>query len=162
MGNVFIYWTLQSFCLLTCVICGAIISKSKYNYWKTAFPLVIVYSLVEGLRCIYFKDIKINTCPMDEILTHDKENGFEPSKYNNLIDQLFVIIEKLSLNFKNISSLYLENILPDIQHWSAIMENNVNHYRFFDSVNEFKQYNYHIMVSNEDFDFYSFDFYKKN
>lgn len=50
MGNVFIYWTLQSFCLLTCVICGAIISKSKYSYWKTAFPLVIVYSLVEGLR----------------------------------------------------------------------------------------------------------------
>ena len=133
-----------------------------YGKAGTMYKNYVLHHLVEGLRCIYFKDIKINTCPMDDILTHDKENGFEPSKYNNLIEQLFVIIEKLSSNFKNISSLYLENILPDIQHWSATMENNVSHYRFFDSVNEFKQYNYHIMASNEDFDFYSFDFYKKN
>ena len=108
-----------------------------------------------------FKDIKINTCPMDDILTHDKENGFEPSKYNNLIDQLFAIIEKLSSNFKNISSLYLENILPNIQHWSAIMENNVRYYQFFNSMNEFKQYNNRILIKNEDFDFYSFDFFKR-
>ena len=101
---------------------------------------------------------------MDEILTHDKENGFESSKYTNLIDQLFAIIEKLSSNFKNISSLYLENILPDIQHWSATMENNVRYYQFSDAVNEFKQYNNQIMVNKEDFDFYSysFDLYKKN
>ena len=122
----------------------------------------VLHHLVEGLRCIYFKDIKINTCPIDDILTHDKENGFEPSKYNSLIDQLFDIIEKLSSNFKNISSLYLENILPDIQHWSATMENNVRYYQFIDSVNEFKQYNNRILIKNEDFDFYSFDFYKKN
>ena len=122
----------------------------------------VLHHLVEGLRCIYFKDNEINAYPMDDILAHDKENGFEPSKYTNLIDQLFAIIEKLSLNFKNISSLYLENILPDIQHWSATMENNVRYYQFFDSVNEFKQYNNHIRVNNEDFDFYSFDFYKNN
>ena len=122
----------------------------------------VLHHLVEGLRCIYFKDIKINTCPMDEILAHDKENGFEPSKYTNLIDQLFAIIEKLSSNFKNISSLYLENILPDIQHWSTIMENNVMYYRLFDPTNEFKQHNNHILIKNEDFDFYTFDFYDKN
>lgn len=133
-----------------------------YGKAGTMYKNYVLHHLVEGLRCIYFKDIKINTCPMDDILTHDKENGFEPSKYNNLIDQLFAIIEKLSSNFKNISSLYLENILPNIQHWSAIMENNVRYYQFFDSANEFKQYNYHIMISDEDFDFYSFSFYKKD
>lgn len=122
----------------------------------------VLHHLVEGLRCIYFKDIGINACPIDDILAHDKENGFEPSKYNNLIDQLFAIIEKLSSNFKNISSLYLENILPDIQHWSATMENNVRYYQFFNSVNEYKQYNNRILIKNEDFDFYSFNFYKNN
>lgn len=121
----------------------------------------VLHHLVEGLRCIYFKDIGINACSIDDILAHDKENGFEPSKYNNLIDQLFAIIEKLSSNFKNISSLYLENILPDIQHWSATMENNVRYYQFFNSVNEYKQYNNHILIKNEDFDFYSFDFFKR-
>lgn len=121
----------------------------------------VLHHLVEGLRCIYFKDIGINACSIDEILAHDKENGFEPSKYNNLIDQLFAIIEKLSSNFKNISSLYLENILPDIQHWSATMENNVRYYQFFNSVNEFKQYNNRILIKNEDFVFYSFDFFKR-
>lgn len=121
----------------------------------------VLHHLVEELRCIYFKDIGINACPIDDILAHDKENGFEPSKYNNLIDQLFAIIEKLSSNFKNISSLYLENILPDIQHWSATMENNVRYYQFFNSVNEFKQYNNRILIKNEDFDFYSFDFFKR-
>ena len=134
----------------------------KYGKAGPMYKDYVLHHLVEGLRCIYFKDIEINACPIDDILAHDKENGFDPSKYTNLIDKLFAIIEKLSPNIKNISQLYLENILPDIQHWSAIMENNVNHYRFFDSVNEFKQYNYHIIVSNEDFDFYSFDFYKKN
>ena len=121
----------------------------------------VLHHLVEGLRCIYFKDIGINACSIDDILAHDKENGFEPSKYNNLIDQLFAIIEKLSSNFKNISSLYLENILPDIQHWSATMENNVRYYQFFNSVNEYKQYNNRILIKNEDFDFYSFDFFKR-
>lgn len=121
----------------------------------------VLHHLVEGLRCIYFKDIGINARPIDDILAHDKENGFEPSKYNNLIDQLFAIIEKLSSNFKNISSLYLENILPDIQHWSATMENNVRYYQFFNSMNEFKQYNNRILIKNEDFDFYSFDFFKR-
>ena len=121
----------------------------------------VLHHLVEGLRSIYFKDIGINACPIDDILAHDKENGFEPSKYNNLIDQLFAIIEKLSSNFKNISSLYLENILPDIQHWSATMENNVRYYQFFNSVNEYKQYNNRILIKNEDFDFYTFDFFKR-
>lgn len=121
----------------------------------------VLHHLVEGLRCIYFKDIGINACSIDDILAHDKENGFEPSKYNNIIDQLFAIIEKLSSNFKNISSLYLENILPDIQHWSATMENNVRYYQFFNSVNEYKQYNNRILIKNEDFDFYSFDFFKR-
>ena len=121
----------------------------------------VLHHLVEGLRSIYFKDIGINACPIDDILAHDKENGFEPSKYNNLIDQLFVIIEKLSSNFKNISSLYLENILPNIQHWSATMENNVRYYQFFNSVNEYKQYNNRILIKNEDFDFYTFDFFKR-
>ena len=121
----------------------------------------VLHHLVEGLRSIYFKDIGINACPIDDILAHDKENGFEPSKYNNLIDQLFAIIEKLSSNFKNISSLYLENILPNIQHWSATMENNVRYYQFFNSVNEYKQYNNRILIKNEDFDFYTFDFFKR-
>ena len=121
----------------------------------------VLHHLVEGLRSIYFKDIGINACSIDDILAHDKENGFEPSKYNNLIDQLFAIIEKLSSNFKNISSLYLENILPDIQHWSATMENNVRYYQFFNSVNEYKQYNNRILIKNEDFDFYTFDFFKR-
>ena len=57
--------------------------------------------------------------------------------------------------------MYLEHILPDIQHWSATMENNVSYYRFFDPVNEFTQYNNHIIVSNEDLDFYSFDIFKR-
>ena len=133
----------------------------KYGKAGPMYKDYVLHHLVEGLRCIYFKDIGINAYPTDDILAHDKENGFEPSKYTNLIDQLFVIIEKLSPNIKNISSLYLENILPDIQHWSATMENNVSYYRFFDSVNEFTQYNNHIIVSNEDFDFYSFDFFKR-
>ena len=133
----------------------------KYGKTGPTYKDYVLHHLVEGLRCIYFKDIGINDYPMDDILAHDKENGFEPSKYTNLIDQLFVIIEKLSPNIKNISSLYLENILPDIQHWSATMENNVSYYRFFDPVNEFTQYNNHIIVSNEDLDFYSFDIFKR-
>ena len=133
----------------------------KYGKTGPTYKDYVLHHLVEGLRCIYFKDIGINAYPMDDILAHDKENGFEPSKYTNLIDQLFVIIEKLSPNIKNISSLYLENILPDIQHWSATMENNVSYYRFFDPVNEFTQYNNHIIVSNEDLDFYSFDIFKR-
>ena len=133
---------------------------AMYGKTDTASKENIMRHLVEEFRCLYFKDHQFNT-NYDTIL-FDKENGFDSSKYTNIIEQIFTIIEKLSPNIKNISSLYLENILPNIQHWSATMENNVNHYRFFDSVNEFKQYNYHIMVSNEDFDFYSFDFYKKN
>ena len=133
----------------------------KYGKAGPMYKDYVLHHLVEGLRCIYFKDIGINAYPMDDILAHDKENGFEPSKYTNLIDQLFVIIEKLSPNIKNISSLYLENILPDIQHWSATMENNVSYYLFFDPVNEFTQYNNHIIVSNEDLDFYSFDIFKR-
>ena len=121
----------------------------------------VLHHLVEGLRCIYFKDIGINACPIDDILAHDKENGFEPSKYNNLIDQLFAIIEKLSSNFKNISSLYLENILQDIQHWSAVMENNVSYYQFFDTTNEFTKYNYDSIAGREDFDFFTFELFMK-
>ena len=132
-----------------------------YEKAGTMYKDYVLHHLVEGLRCIYFKDIGINACSIDDILAHDKENGFEPSKYNNLIDQLFVIIEKLSSNFKNISSLYLENILPDIQHWSATMENNVRYYQFFNSVNEYKQYNNRILIKNEDVDFYTFDFFKR-
>ena len=133
----------------------------KYGKAGPMYKDYVLHHLVEGLRCIYFKDIGINAYPMYDILAHDKENGFEPSKYNNLIDQLFAIIEKLSSNFKNISSLYLENILPNIQHWSATMENNVRYYQFFNSVNEYKQYNNRILIKNEDFDFYTFDFFKR-
>lgn len=133
---------------------------AMYGKADTASKENIMRHLVEEFRCLYFKDHQFNT-NYDTIL-FDKENGFDPSKYTNIIEQVFVIIEKLSPNIKNISSLYLENILQDIQHWSATMENNVSHYRFFDPVNEFTQYNNHIIVSNEDFDFYSFDFYKNN
>ena len=132
---------------------------AMYGKADTASKENIMRHLVEEFRCLYFKDHQFNT-NYDTVL-FDKENGFDSSKYINIIEQVFAIIEKLSPNIKNISSLYLENILPDIQHWSTIMENNVSHYRFFDPVNEFTQYNNHILVSNEDFDFYSFDFFKR-
>lgn len=134
----------------------------KYGKIGKMYKDYVLSHLVKGLRCIYFKDIKINDCPMNYILAHDKENGFESSKYTNIIDQLFDIIEKLSSNIKNISRLYLENILTDIQHWSAIMENNVMYYQLFDSVNEFKQYNNRIRINNEDFDFYTYNFFKES
>lgn len=133
---------------------------AMYGKTDTASKENIIRHLVEEFRCLYFKDHQFDT-NYDTVL-FDKENGFDSSKYTNIIEQVFTIIEKLSPNIKNISSLYLENILPDIQHWSATMENNVSHYRFSDPVNEFAQYNNHIMSSDEDFDFYSFDFYKKN
>lgn len=131
---------------------------AMYGKTDTASKENIMRHLVEEFRCLYFKDHQFDT-NYDTVL-FDKENGFDSSKYTNIIEQVFTIIEKLSPNIKNISSLYLENILPDIQHWSATMENNVSYYRFFDPVNEFTQYNNHIMSSDEDFDFYSFDFYK--
>ena len=132
---------------------------AMYGKTDTASKENIMRHLVEEFRCLYFKDHQFNT-NYDTVL-FDKENGFDPSKYTNIIEHVFVIIEKLSPNIKNISSLYLENILPDIQHWSATMENNVSYYRFFDPVNEFTQYNNHIIVSNEDLDFYSFDIFKR-
>ncbi len=132
---------------------------AMYGKTDTASKENIMRHLVEEFRCLYFKDHQFDT-NYDTVL-FDKENGFDSSKYTNIIEQVFTIIEKLSPNIKNISSLYLEHILPDIQHWSAIMENNVSHYRFFDPVNEFTQYNNHIIVSNEDFDFYSFDFFER-
>lgn len=132
---------------------------AMYGKTDTASKENIMRHLVEEFRCLYFKDHQFDT-NYDTVL-FDKENGFDSSKYTNIIEQVFTIIEKLSPNIKNISSLYLENILPDIQHWSAIMENNVSHYRFFDPVNEFTQYNNHIIVSNEDLDFYSFDIFKR-
>lgn len=132
---------------------------AMYGKADTASKENIMRHLVEEFRCLYFKDHQFNT-NYDTVL-FDKENGFDSSKYTNIIEQVFTIIEKLSPNIKNISSLYLENILPDIQHWSTIMENNVSHYRFFDPVNEFTQYNNRIIVSNEDFDFYSFDYFKR-
>lgn len=52
MENILLYWILQSFCLLTFVFYGRVISKSKSesNYWTTVIPVIIVYSLIEGLR----------------------------------------------------------------------------------------------------------------
>lgn len=52
MENILLYWILQSFCLLTFVFYGRVISKSKSesNYWITVIPVIIVYSLIEGLR----------------------------------------------------------------------------------------------------------------
>ena len=132
---------------------------AMYGKTDTASKENIMRHLVEEFRCLYFKDHQFNT-NYDTVL-FDKENGFDSSKYTNIIEQVFTIIEKLSPNIKNVSSLYLENILPDIQHWSATMENNVSYYRFFDPVNEFTQYNNHIIVSNEDLDFYSFDIFKR-
>ena len=132
---------------------------AMYGKADTASKENIMRHLVEEFRCLYFKDHQFDT-NYDTVL-FDKENSFDSSKYTNIIEQVFTIIEKLSPNIKNISSLYLENILPDIQHWSATMENNVSHYRFFDPVNEFTQYNNHIIVSNEDLDFYSFDLFKR-
>ena len=132
---------------------------AMYGKTDTASKENIMRHLVEEFRCLYFKDHQFNT-NYDTVL-FDKENGFDSSKYTNIIEQVFTIIEKLSPNIKNVSSLYLENILPDIQHWSATMENNVSYYRFFDPVNEFTQYNNHIIVSNEDLDFYSFDYFKR-
>jgi len=121
----------------------------------------VLNHLYDELRCLYFKDVQINTKDMETILANDKENGFDTSKYTNIVDQLFSIIVKLSSNIINISSLYLENILQDIQHWSATMENNVRYYQFFDSADEFYKYNNRILVINEDFDFYTYDFYKQ-
>ena len=132
---------------------------AMYGKTDTASKENIIRHLVEEFRCLYFKDHQFDT-NYDTVL-FDKENGFDSSKYTNIIEQVFAIIEKLSSNFKNISSLYLENILPSIQHWSAIMENNVRYYQFFNSVNEFKQYNNNILIKNEDFDFYSFDFFER-
>ena len=132
---------------------------AMYGKTDTASKENIMRHLVEEFRCLYFKDHQFNT-NYDTVL-FDKENGFDSSKYTNIIEQVFTIIEKLSPNIKNVSSLYLENILPDIQHWSATMENNVSYYRFFDPVNEFTQYNNHIIISNEDLDFYSFDYFKR-
>ena len=132
---------------------------AMYGKTDTASKENIMRHLVEEFRCLYFKDHQFNT-NYDTVL-FDKENGFDSSKYTNIIEQVFSIIEKLSSNIKNVSQLYLENILPDIQHWSATMENNVRYYQFFNSVNEFKQYNNRILIKNEDFDFYSFDFFKR-
>ena len=131
-----------------------------YGKLDTATKENIMNHLIEEIRCLYFKDHQFNYS-YDTVL-FDKENGFDSSKYTNIIEQVFSIIEKLSSNIKNVSQLYLENILPDIQHWSATMENNVRYYQFSDAVDEFKQYNNRIRVNNEDFDFYSFNFYKKN
>lgn len=133
----------------------------KYGKAGEMYKDYVLHHLYEELRCLYFKDVKINTKDMEDILANDKENGFDTSKYTNIVDQLFSIIVKLSSNIINISSLYLENILQDIQHWSAIMENNVRYYQFFNSADEFEKYNNHILVSKEDFDFFTFDFFKR-
>lgn len=133
-----------------------------YEKAGSAYKNFVLSHLVNELRCIYFKDANINdNMSMDDILNHDKENGFEPSKYTNIIDQLFVIIEKLSSAIKNVSSLYFEKILQDIQHWSAVMENNVSYYQFFDTTNEFTKYNYDSIAGREDFDFFTFELFMK-
>ena len=133
-----------------------------YEKAGSAYKNFVLSHLVNELRCIYFKGANIDdNMSMDDILNYDKENGFEPSKYTNIIDQLFTIIEKLSLAIKNVSCLYFEKILQDIQHWSAIMENNVSHYQFFDTTNEFTKYNNDSIVGREDFDFFTFDLFMK-
>ena len=132
-----------------------------YEKAGSAYKNFVLSHLVNELRCIYFKDANVNNMSMDDISNHDKENGFEPSKYTNIIDQLFTIIEKLSSAIKNVSSLYFEKILKDIQHWSAVMENNISYYQFFDTTNEFTKYNYDSIVGREDFDFFTFDLFMK-
>lgn len=120
----------------------------------------IMNHLIEEIRCLYFRDHQFNT--NYDTVRYDKENGFDSSKYTNIIEQIFSIIEDLSSNIKSICHLYLENILQDIQHWSGIMENNVSFYQFFDSTNEFQDYNSHILVNKEDFDFYTFDLFERS
>ena len=135
-----------------------------YEKAGSVYKNFVLSHLVSELRCIYFKDANINNVPIDDILNHDnhdKENGFEPSKYTNIIDQLFTIIEKLSSAIENVSCLYFEKILQDIQHWSAVMENNVSYYQFFDTTNEFTKYNYDSIVGREDFDFFTFELFMK-
>lgn len=137
-------------CVNLATMYGKVDTMSKEN---------IVNHLVEEFRCLYFKDHQFNT-NYDAVL-FDKENGFDSSKYADFIEQIFSIIEKLSSDIKNISWLYLKNILPDIQHWSGIMENNVRYYQYFDSAKEFRYYNSRLYVSKEDFDFFTFDFFER-
>jgi len=129
---------------------------SMYGKVDTAFKENIIHHLVEEFRCLYFN--KQQFC---DTIIYDKETSFDSSKYDKTIEHVFSIIEKLSSDIKNISSLYLENILQDIQHWSATMENNVRYYQFFDPANEFDHYNSRIIASKEDFDFYTYNFYKR-
>lgn len=51
MGNLFEYWFLSIACL-SILICGGLeLSKSTdKSYWKKALPIIITYSLIEGLR----------------------------------------------------------------------------------------------------------------
>jgi hypothetical protein len=137
-------------CVNLATMYGKVDTMSKEN---------IVHHLVEEFRCLYFKDHQFNT-NYDTVL-FDKENGFDSSKYADFIEDVFSIIEKLSSDIKNISWLYLKNILLDIQHWSGIMENNVRYYQYFDSAKEFRYYNSHLYVSKEDFDFFTFEFFER-
>lgn len=137
-------------CVNLATMYGKVDTMSKEN---------IVNHLVEEFRCLYIKGHQFNT-NYDTVL-FDKENGFDSSKYADFIEQVFSIIEKLSSDIKNISWLYLKNILPDIQHWSGIMENNVRYYQYFDSAKEFGYYNSRLCVSKEDFDFFTFDFFER-
>lgn len=141
---------LFSHCVNLATMYGKVDTASKEN---------IIHNLIEEIRSIYFKDQQINA-DRDPV-TYDKENGFDPSKYDNIVNQIFSIIEKLSSNINTINCLYLEHISPDIQHWSAIMENNVRYYQFFDSAKEFRYYNSRLIVSKEDFDFYTFKFFER-
>lgn len=52
-GDLFIYWLLECILLLTCILCGGGITKSKDNpelFWKLAAIVIIVFTFVKGLR----------------------------------------------------------------------------------------------------------------
>lgn len=53
IGDLFVYWLLECTLLLTCILCGWGITKSKDNpekFWKLAAIVVIVFTFVKGLR----------------------------------------------------------------------------------------------------------------
>lgn len=52
MGSVLVYWFLSIVCLAVLIFGGLQLSKTtdKSGYWKKALPMILVYSLIEGLR----------------------------------------------------------------------------------------------------------------
>ena len=53
IGNIYVYWLLECTLLLTCILCGWGITKSKDNpdkFWKLSAIVIIVFTFVKGLR----------------------------------------------------------------------------------------------------------------